>query len=349
MKERGPNKAVEETPKGGLEPASPEQTAADLPLDVGQFGPALEELLENYRSALRSIEKLRPVQRVAVEILRIRSRQSPNVQAEPWRRRRRLVIRWLVRLFAEAHVRRQLGHVTRVLRLEAFGASKGDERATAINELLERLQNAEAQLSGWGRLRSGLFKAPLVTTALAFALAVYRVGSGIDVSSASKLGETLAQSAETTGWDNVLHLLLRAFYTAVFTYVLLVPLTVSLGFKRKRAIFSGGLTDESRPMLYWLRDRQGVWPWSPKANVYQRENDVFELLAVPKRREAPLNLLLSIFPYYFVFAMVLVTMEGFRKSWWDGALTLLVGSLAVFSMLQPRLTIWTRRSTAGNV
>ena len=45
MKERGPNKAVEETPKGGLEPASPEQTAADLPLDVGQFGPALEELL----------------------------------------------------------------------------------------------------------------------------------------------------------------------------------------------------------------------------------------------------------------------------------------------------------------
>jgi hypothetical protein len=164
VKERGPNKAVEETLKGSLEPASPEQTAADIPLDVGQFGPALEELLENYRSALRSIEQLRPVQRVAVEILRIRGRQSPNVQAEPWRRRRRLVIRWLVRLFAEAHVRRQLGHVIRVLRLEAFGASKGDERATAINELLERLQNAEAQLSGWGRLRSGLFKAPLVRT-----------------------------------------------------------------------------------------------------------------------------------------------------------------------------------------
>ena len=70
MKERGPNKAVEETTKGSLEPASPEQTAADIPLDVGQFGPALEELLENYRSALRSIEQLRPVQRVAVEILR---------------------------------------------------------------------------------------------------------------------------------------------------------------------------------------------------------------------------------------------------------------------------------------
>ena len=80
-----------------------------------------------------------------------------------------------------------------------------------------------------------------------------------------------------------------------------------------------------------------------------KRGDVFELLAVPKRREAPLDLLLSVFPYYFVFAMVLVTMEGFRKSWWDGALTLLVGSLAVFSMLQPRLTIWTRRSTAGNV
>jgi hypothetical protein len=47
--------------------------------------------------------------------------------------------------------------------------------------------------------------------------------------------------------------------------------------------------------------------------------------------------------------MVLVIMEGFRKSWWDGALTLLVGSLAVFLMIQPRLTIWTRRSTAGNV
>jgi hypothetical protein len=138
----------------------------------------------------------------------------------------------------------------------------------------------------------------LVTTALAFALAVYRVGSGIDVSSASKLGETLAQSAETTGWDNVLHLILRVFYAAVFSYVVLVPLTVSLGFKRQRAIFSGGLTDESRPKLYWLRDRQGVWPWSPKAN---------------------------------------------------GTLTLLCGSLAVFSMLQPRLTIWTRRSMAGNV
>jgi hypothetical protein len=231
VRERGLHEAVEETPesasKTSLGAASAEESAADLPLDIGKLRPALEQLLDSYRSALRCVEQLRPVLRIDVKIQRVRSQGSPSVvSAEPWKRKRRLVIRGLVRLFTEAHIRRQLGHVTRVLRIEAFGESKGNERAEAISALLDRLKDAEAQLSGWGRLRSGLFKAPLVTTALAFVLAVYRVGSGIDASSASKLGETVAQSAESTGWDDVLQLLLWVFSATVLVYVLLQSFAV---------------------------------------------------------------------------------------------------------------------------
>jgi hypothetical protein len=124
---------------------------------------------------------------------------------------------------------------------------------------------------------------------------------------------------------------------------------VSLGFRRKRSLFSGGPTDESRPVLYWLLERRGIWPRFPRANVYHRENDVFELLGVPKRREAPLELLLPFFPYYFTFAFVLVAVWSFQESIWGGALYLLFIGVAVHSMLQPRRKIWACRSKDGNV
>jgi hypothetical protein len=166
-------------------------------IHVSEVEPAVRRLLGAYRGVLRFIERLPVVERRDIRTL-------PYWATVLTRRRaltekRRLIIRPLVRFFAEAHVRRQLLHLIRVLRVETLGRDDTDERSKALRGLLAALTEAEQELFGWGRLRAAFARAPFLPAALAFALAVYNVASGIDLSNGGAFGKSAADSAKTLG------------------------------------------------------------------------------------------------------------------------------------------------------
>lgn len=322
-------------------------TGSDEPLDVHRLRSELDDLLIVYRSALMFVERLPTVSRHPVRapgywsnLLRGRT-DGPR----PLRQRRRLIVRPLLRVFVEAHIRRQLLHLMRVLRIETLGIHPSDARAKTLEEVLSSLAESEEGLFGWSRLRSAISKAPFVPAALAFAFAIYGVATGVDLTSSAAFGRTAAESARAIGWGGVARGLSVLLLGAVALYTILVSPSAVLGFKRKRALFCGGVTPEGDEILgwplLWLTGGRTEWERFPGRSIYKAENEVFALFGVKKRHEFAVDLFLSPLPYFLLWGSAIGAAEALREAEWGSVFVLPVLLVAI---IVPRIAVLRRRA-----
>ena len=251
-------------------------------LDLEQTEAAVRELLRSYRLALQYASDLPLVGRSAIA----------------GRRRGRWGSRFLARVYAETHVRRQLGAIGTCLQLELVGAAEPGE-AERIAALQRSLEGAAEPLFRWRRLVALLTRLPPIAAALPILAAA-----------------AARPFAEDVSTDQVLKTLLWLGLLALVLWILVVWPSIRLGFRVKRAIFAGG-ADLRNPWLnvpgidrwegfrgrrfYDDAEAATVQPF-PDVNVYAAENDVFRALARRKPAEVPVDLFFALTPYLWYTA-----------------------------------------------
>jgi hypothetical protein len=193
---------------------------------------ALTRLLQSYGAALRFAGDLPAIGRCRVEVtLRTAAHEVEQEPAEDAQVREstRWVARLPTRLYVETHVKRQLRHLARCLDDELLAAlPPGDERLTALRDHLER--RGGRPLS-WDTLRGLLVRLPPVAAALPVVAAALTDPFGVG------------------GSDDLTRALAVLGITAAVVYLVAVWPSARLGFRVKRAIFSGGV-DMAQPLLY---------------------------------------------------------------------------------------------------
>jgi hypothetical protein len=241
------------------------------------------------------------------------------------RPRRRWGSRFYARVYVETHVRKQLQAIQdclRLIRLEAVGAEE-----KKISALEEELEHHVKPLFRWRQLVGLVARLPPVAAALPV------------------LSAALAWPlAEDVSPDDVRNAFLVLAGTALLLWVFIVWPSIRLGFRVKRAIFTGGtdlhhpLLDENRevtwegfraPSYYDDADgEKGKQMPFPNIDVYHAENDVFRGLRRRKPAEVPLDMLLGLAPYlwtaysaFFVYGLITAVAAGDlldRESPWLG-------------------------------
>lgn len=209
------------------------------------------------------------------------SAQAPS--STPARRRRRWVARLLVRLYSEIHVRRQLRHILRLLDREALRVGRDDE-TVGYRELRAQLHDHTDRVTttwpGLARIIRGLPVLP-ATTGL---IAAWYIGVG----------------ANRPRGAQVVAALFGVALLMVNLHIVLVGPSIRLGFRAKRALFNGGITDMG-PLVMTKREVLGSRiKWKPLSSAqstvtgYRLEDEVFKALGWAKRREPPLDLAFSL-------------------------------------------------------
>jgi hypothetical protein len=278
-------------------------------IDVKRFENALVRLLRAYTEALAFATNL-----PAVGLCRV------DRGAVKWR----LCSRFFTELYVQTHIQDRLGTILRTLELEIL-AAPAESQAKRLSELASRLKRGLGMLPGWGRLRTLLTRIPPVSAALPVISAALASYAG---------GEQVAEQLLRAG--------LVLLVTALSIWVLIVWPSVRMGFRVKRAIFSGGVDlhhpfwnvpgvvrwspprtgrklFEKEPLVFrggeWRYEEDSVLPWGrtrrdatsprvfPRNNVYQLEADLFESLGRGRPSEAPIDMLLG-FPLYLGVAFL---------------------------------------------
>jgi hypothetical protein len=277
------------------------------PIDLDALETHLETLMRSYRDALRFVEGLPRLGRVRVEYPD--EKQAPGAKRH-WivrtvyrvsNPRHRWVARFLVRLFVEAHIRTRLEVIVRLLRIEASAALRDPEsnaRAKTLKSLIAPLDELQRALFSW-KQRGALFaRIPILPVLIALATPFLAQYTGINFSGARSLAESTIERARSGG---LVHSIVLAAIVLGDLYVILAPSMTSLGFRIKRAILAGGTT------VWRLFDapERIRWVTFPTTNTYQRENQVFDVIGVPKPREFPLDFVMGFLPFYVLVATVL--------------------------------------------
>lgn len=211
---------------------------------TSEFEAALDRLLQSYSAALKTAGDLPAVGRCRVWVgdARIDELDEPvPPDGAGLRRGWRWVARFPTRLYVETHVRRQLRHLSRCLddELLAVLPSEGEDR---LAELRGYIGQRTGRLLSWTTLRDLLVRIPPVAAALPL------------------LTTALGDPSAGTSRDHLVRYLLVLSVSALLVYLLFVWPSVRLGFRVKRAIFSGGI-DQAHPFLY--RPGKAVWRGVP--------------------------------------------------------------------------------------
>jgi hypothetical protein len=297
------------------------------PVDLDVLETHLETLMKCYRDSLRFVEVLPGFGRVRVEYPDDKSPKRKGIAQALYRVTNpghRFVVRSLVRLFVEAHIRTRLETLVRLLRIEASASIKDSEsnaRAKKLKALIAPLDDLQKALFSW-KQRGALFaRFPLLPVLIALATPFLAGYTGINFSGAKSIGESIMTKAQSGG-------LTRSLAVAAILlgelYMLLAPALTSLGFRIKRAILAGGksvwrLFDEPEHIR---------WVSFPTTNAYQIENKVFEVIAVPKPKEFPLDFVMGFLPFYVLIIAVLFS-AGFISQLVGGERLTLVDALMV--------------------
>jgi hypothetical protein len=289
-------------------------SAHDTELDLGALDSYLPELIRGYRTALKSVETL-PGSFATLPVLRYTLQGSiPADPAELKRsissrnkRSRRLVSRGLVGLFVDAHVRAKLQDILRLLSIERMGVLADEEAAKKLDFYIKEIDQVLKMLSERSRSRFWLANSPLVSSLLAFAAPILIGLVGIDISGSAALGASVSNLVQSQGVETLIHIVWFVLLVLLYLYIIFAPVAVTFGFRVKRAIFSGGFSEENvfdwRPVIH---DRDiAYWPGLPTLNIYHLETKLFEMFGAAKKREFPLDFVLSILPYFtWTFAII---------------------------------------------
>ncbi|MGH2781972.1 MAG: hypothetical protein ACRDLA_11320 [Thermoleophilaceae bacterium] len=310
-------------------------------------------LRRSYSVALAFARDLPGLGRCLVEIER---------PGEERKKKRRWVARFPARLYVETHVRSQLDHLISCLRDEMMDPTKEDR----LRKIVSTLEDPAAGLTSWKRVKALFLRLPPVAAALpVIVTAAANPLSGIE------RGDLVDAGAVMLG-------------SSVFAYGLFVWPSLKLGFRVKRAIFSGGVD-----LAYPFSAKPGTATWTgpplaststtgdivedfagwrarrrarpaaeeavdqpplafPHVNVYRDENALFGHLGRRKHKEAPIDLVLSLRPYLTTLAVALIVVSyvGFVV---DGGLAedpeqLFLAPIVILLSLVPIQVIWQLRA-----
>jgi hypothetical protein len=194
---------------------------------------ALTRLLQSYSAALMFAGDLPVIGRCRVQVTLRTAIHDVDEDPPPDDAQAHESTRWVARLparlYVETHVRRQLRHLAGCLNDELLSAlPPGDERLTALRDHLEQ---RGGRLLSWDALRGLLVRLPPVAAALPVVAAA------------------LADPFRVDGRDGLTHALGVLAVTAAVVYLVAIWPSVRLGYRVKRAIFSGGV-DMAQPLLY---------------------------------------------------------------------------------------------------
>lgn len=320
-----------------------------MPVDLDELETRLEKLMESYRDALKYVEHLPSIGRVSistgeVDVDRIqvlqgiakksgidtshelekpgyaieydKEKQSADVRADNvdkklFKKSKFLasrailklsypshtwVARSLVRLFVESHIRSKLEVIIRYLRIETSACIKepeSNERAKKLKSYINQLDEFKKTLSGWNQPGKVVVEAPWLPAVIALATPALFQLIGKD---------TTVQLS--------LHALAALGLLLLYMYMLLSPLPIHLGFRVKRAIFVEGKT---KIRGYFRKHKLIKWVGFPKTNIYQLEDQVFEVIGVPKPREFPLDFVMAFLPFYFFLTAIVILEEAVNQ------------------------------------
>lgn len=214
-----------------------------------EFEAALGRLLQSYSKALKSAGDLPAVGRCRVRVFeaRLDELDDPLPAQDEFRTAWRWVARFPARLYVETHIRRQLRHLARCVDDELLSELplRGEDR---LFELREHIGRRTGRLLSWTTLRDVFVRIPPVAAALPlFATAV-------------------SDPLSITGWDDLVRSVVVLAISALLVYLFFVWPSVRLGFRVKRAIFSGGV-DQARPFLH--KPGKVVWLGVPPPREIQ--------------------------------------------------------------------------------
>ncbi|MCJ7575176.1 MAG: hypothetical protein MUO80_00560 [Dehalococcoidia bacterium] len=250
-------------------------------LDINAIEPALDNLLEHYRQALRAVELLPGHGRVPNNELIVQIGRPVDTK-----RRRLLAVRRLARMFLRSHIRSKLRTITDRLEVERLASGHMDVNTLKrLDDIIGKLRDYDKSVfqrrTFWSELPGWLWPvaAPILFTAL------YKYLATLTVTAAGVL-------------------VYIAIYLLFFVAFVWFPLYLYLalgGFRWKRLILLGQIGDVNidivpNAILRWMR--------GPQANTYESENSFFATLGLPKPDEFPWDRVLEP-PLFLSSALVL--------------------------------------------
>lgn len=277
---------------------------AAKPLDISAIEPALDDLLEHYRQALRAVELLPKHGRVPndefiVQIAhpvdttrrRLRSLRTPLVQFRirhaDWLRRH-FAVRCLARMFLRSHIRSKLHSITDRLEVERLASGHMDVNTLRrLDDIIGKLHAYDKSVfqsrTFWSKLPGWLWPvaAPILFTGLYKYLATLTV----------------------TAPGVLVYIAIYLLGSVVFVWAPLYLYVALGGFRWKRLILLGQTGDINidiapNAVLRWVR--------GPQANTYESENRFFGTLGLPKPDEFPWDCVLA--PPQFMLTAVILSL-----------------------------------------
>lgn len=243
------------------------------PLDIGAIEAALDELLEHYRQALRTVELL-PIWG------HVLNREYPHAY---WIRSH-LTIRPvvpLVRMFLHSHIRSKLRTITDHLETERFASGHMDANT------LKRLGNIIRKLRAYDKCLTQRRTLWLRSLGWIWPVAVPVLSTYLTTLLIPSLRVAGVLASISTG-------LLYLASVAWFPLFIFVGLG---GFSWKRLILQGQTGDMN---IYIMTNTVLHWMSIPQANTYESENRLFRILGLPKPDEFPWDIALT--PPVFLLA-----------------------------------------------
>jgi hypothetical protein len=245
-------------------------------LDLEKFEIVLDELLINYRNAIRAAECL-PGTIPSDEFI-LEPAQNKGKSKKPggdWYHSRR-AIGSIAKIFVKSHVRHNLSIIADKLEVERLAKRDlGSDNQKRLDNIIRELKDFENRLSP---KRPGWWKSLGWIWAIVAPVVVLLIQGWI------------VSTHHITPSLILINIAIGVMLLAILIYIPLYCWGALWGYRWKRLILVGQTGDinaefESSAVLRWLG--------APRANTYQSENQLYEVLGLPKPLEFPWDMAFS--------------------------------------------------------
>jgi hypothetical protein len=199
------------------------------------------------------------------------------------------VWRALVRLFCESHIRRQLSTLSKIYSLQEGLTLSSNGQATWFENAQKACDKILAAISSWQRLK--LLAATLWP--IVVGLLIARLGAQNVYDATIKM---FSSQSFKRGSADLLRGLGVAYFVVAIAY-LMIPVSGSFSYKRGLFYPAGRLQAQPKWRQRRLKRRAlklALPSLDDETNIYQLENQLFDLLDSRKRPEARLDLVASV-------------------------------------------------------